>query len=414
MSSCILSRPPMPRVRALYGLMALAGAIACGGSTRDDRPPRTTQQSVAADTAQVVTMNSVALQHGGVRWQEADTRESAAIIEAPGQLVPDEDRTARIGAPLSARVVAVHVQAGSRVRVGQALVTLLSAEAGTARADLQKATAELAAREAAAAYARSARERAERLLAAKAAARQEVERAQADDALAQAALSSARSEVARARSAVQALGGGAGSSGTVVVRSPIAGVVLSREATPGAVVDAGAPLVSVTDAASLWLDMSLPPAAASSLAPGSRVRFSVAAFPADTFQARIVSIAGALDPQTRALPVRASVVGTRNRLRSAMFATVRLDAGARTVSVVVPTRAVMLLDGRHVVFVARPLDGTAAGARFERRDITSDGEDGGVTRLLTGVRPGELVVTDGAFAVKATFARGKTPAAGLR
>lgn len=412
MSSCIHSRPALRRVRPLDGIIILAAAIACGGGTSDDGPPPAAQKTAAADTAQVVTMNAAALQHGGVRWQAADTRESAGVIEAPGQLVPDEDRTARIGAPLSARVVAVHVQSGSRVGVGQALVTLLSAEAGTTRADLQKATAELAAREAAAAYARSARERAERLLAAKAAARQEVERAQADDALAQAALAAARAEVTRARSAVQALGGGAGSSSTVVVRSPLAGLVLSREATPGAVVEAGAPLVSVTDASSLWLDMSLPPAAASSLAPGSRVRFSVAAFPTDTFQARVVSVAGALDPQTRALPVRAAVVSTRNHLRSAMFATVRLDAGARTLGVTVPSRAVMLLDGRQVVFVARPLDGTAAGARFERRDITSDGEEGGVTRLLSGVKPGELVVTDGAFAVKATFSRGKMPAGG--
>ena len=340
------------------------------------------------------------------------TMEGLALRPAPGQLVPNEDRTARIGAPLPARVVAVHVQSGTRVGVGQALVTLLSAEAGTARADLQKATAELAAREAGAAYARSARQRAERLLAAKAAARQEVERAQADEALGQSALSAARTEVARARSAVRALGGSTGPSGTVVVRSPLAGVVLSRDATPGAVVEAGAPLVSVTDASSLWLDMSLPPAAASSLAPGSRVRFSVAAFPADTFEARVVSIAGALDPQTRALPVRAAVVNTRNRLRSAMFATVRLDAGARTLGVAIPSRAVMLLDGQPVVFVARPLGGTAAGARFERRDITSDGEEGGVTRLLSGVKPGELVVTDGAFAVKATFSRGKMPAGG--
>ena len=412
MSNTIFSRTAAWRVRTHRGILVLVSALACRGDTRGDGATATTRTAAEADTAQVVTMSAAALQHGGVRWQPAETRESAGIIEAPGQLVPDEDRTARIGAPLPARVVAVHVQSGSRVGVGQALVTLLSAEAGTARADLQKATAELAAREAAAAYARSARERAERLLAAKAAARQEVERAQADDALGQSALSAARSEVARARSAVQALGGGAGSSGTVVVRSPLAGIVLSREATPGAVVVAGAPLVSVTDATSLWLDMSLPPAAASSLAPGSRVRFSVAAFPADTFQARVVSIAGALDPQTRALPVRAAVVSTRNRLRSAMFATVRLDAGARTVGIAVPSRAVMLLDGRQVVFVARPLDRTAGGVRLERRDIIGDGEEGGITRVRSGVKPGELVVTDGAFAVKATFSRGKMPAGG--
>ena len=304
-------------------------------------------------------------------------------------------------------MVAVHVQAGARVGRGQALVTLASPEASAARAEFAKATADLTARRAGATYARSARQRAERLLAAKAAPQQDLERAQADEALAQSELDRAQAEVARTRTTLTTLGIGA-ADGAIVLRSPLDGVVLSREAVPGAVVTPGMPLITVSDASSLWLDVSLPAAAASGLSNGSRVRFGVAAFPADTFEARIVSIAGALDPQSRALPVRAAVTSTRNRLRSAMFATVWLDAGARTMSVTLPSRSVMLLDGRSVVFVATP--GTAGQVRLERRDVVLAGEQGGMVRVQTGVKPGELVVTDGAFAVKASFSRAKMAA----
>jgi cobalt-zinc-cadmium efflux system membrane fusion protein len=352
----------------------------------------------------VVTMTAAEVQHGSIRWDAAVTQSGTGTIEAPGQLVPNEDRTARIGAPMQARVMTVHVQAGARIGRGQPLVTLQSPEASAARAELTKADADLSARKAAAVYAKTARERAERLLAAKAASRQEVERAQADDALAQSELGRAQAEVTRARSALNSLSVDE-HNGAIIVRSPLDGVVLSREAAPGMVVSAGAPLATVSDVSSLWLDVSVPAGAASSLANGSRMRFGVAAFPSDTFEARVISIGGALDAQTRALPVRAAVTSTRHRLRAAMFASVWLDAGARVERVAIPTKAVMQLDGQSVAFVATPLAGGAV--RLERRDLTTSGDQGGITRVLTGLKPGDLVVTDGAFAVKATFSRSK-------
>lgn len=404
---------PLPSRRTFglaLALPVLITTVSCGdskGTAGDTSGSAATPPQSNAGTTHVVTMSAAEIQHGGIRWSAVEARETATLIEAPGQLVPNEDRTARIGAPLQARVIAVHVQAGARVGRGQPLVTLQSPEASAARAELMKAEADLSARTSAATYARSALGRAERLLAAKAASRQEYERAQADDALAQSELARARAEVARTRSTLDALGVNS-ADGAVIIRAPLEGTVLAREAAPGMIVAVGAPLVTVSDAASLWLDVSVPATAASALVNGSRVRFGVPAFPADTFEARVVSIGGALDAQTRALPVRAAVVSTRNRLRSAMFATVWLDAGARTASVAVPTKAIMLLDGRPVLFVATPL---ADGAvRLERRDIDSGGDQGGITRVIRGVKPGDLVVTDGAFAVKATFSRSKMAA----
>jgi len=372
--------------------------IGCGGGKESAEDVGT-----SGDTSgSVLTFSAAQVKHGNVRWAAAEVRELAASVELPGKLVPNEDRTARLGAPAQGRIIRVHVGPGDRVTRGEPLVTLQSQEASAARADNDKAIAELNSRRAAATYARAAKERASRLLAIKAIPRQEVERADADDELAQAQLAQAEAEVARARAAMTHLGVSS-ASGTMVLHSPTAGIVLSRDVAPGAVVEAGTSLVSVTDPSTLWLEIAAPDRAAGLVKTGSPVRFVVPGFPADTHQARVQSVAGALDPETRTLGVRALVPNSSGKLRPEMFATVWLDGGKAEETIVVPEDAVQLLDGKPVVFVAKP-DGNG-GARFERRDVQLGGTARGETQILRGLDGDDTVVVEGAFAVKSEFAR---------
>ena len=395
------------RITARTALTALMTATlaACGGSKSE-----TAEASAApAAGATELTFRAEQVQHGGVRWAPVEMTTMAVAAELPGQLVPNADRTARLSAPAQGRLVTVHVQLGGRVSRGQPLVTLLSQDANAARADHAKAVAELTSRRAAANFARSAKERAERLLTAKAIARQEVERARADDELAQSALTQAQAEVYRAAAALTQLGVNS-ATGAMVLRSPLDGVVLSREAVPGSVVDAGTPLVTVSDVTTLWLEVAATERLAAALAPGARTRFIVPAVPTDTFEARVQSVGGALDPATRTLPVRALVQNRSRKLRPEMFATVWIDGGSPREGMAVPDSAIQLLDEKPVVFVARP-DGKG-GARFERRDVEIGGRLGGRTQVMRGLAAGDLVVVAGAFAVKATFARSKMPSEG--
>ena len=214
------------------------------------------EKGEGATTPQSMTFTAAQVRHGGLRWAPVVAGTSAGTATIPGELTVNEDRTARLGAPGRGRVLAVRVQPGQQVARAQVLVTLQSAEAGLAQSDVAKASAEVTSRRAGAQYAASARARAERLLALKAIPRQDYERAIADDEQARAALSQATAELRRARSAAQQMGAaGASSSGEIVLRSPLAGVVLERSAQPGAVVEGGAPLVVVTDPATLWLQV---------------------------------------------------------------------------------------------------------------------------------------------------------------
>jgi membrane fusion protein, heavy metal efflux system len=161
--------------------------------------------------------------------------------------------------------------------------------------------------------------------------------------------------------------------------------------------------VTVSDLGTLWLSIAATDQVAARLRPDLRVRFTVPAFPADTFMARLTSVGSALDPATRTLPVRALVENGARKLRPEMFATAWVEGGAAQVGVAVPDSAVQLLDEKPVVFVARP--GEGGGAQFERRNVEIGARLGGRTHIVRGLAPGDLVVMSGAFAIKSEFAR---------
>jgi cobalt-zinc-cadmium efflux system membrane fusion protein len=391
---------------ALAGSVGLLAGTAAAGCRNAKTAPGEAASSEERGPVRVLTLSAEQIQHGAIRWALADQLSVTNTVETTGQLVPDEDRTAHLGATARGRIVAVRVNVGDRVFVGQVLVTLQSQEAASARADYAKAMAEVHSRQAAATFARGARGRAERLLELKAISRQDVERARTDDDLAQAAQAEAEIEVERARTALEHLGVTTG--GEMVLRTPISGVVLKRDAVPGSVVDAGAPLVTVTDPSSLWLQASVTEAVATTMRPGAVVQFAVPAFPDQTFEARAESVGAGLDPLTRTLSIRAVVQNRSGRLRPEMFAKVWVGGGVTRTALVVPEDAIQLLDDHTVVFVARSDD--KEGTRFERRDVEVGSRRPGRVEIVKGLRPGESVVVQGAFAVKSEFARSKIPA----
>lgn len=366
-------------------------------------------QPGASATPATVAFNASQLSHGGVRWSPVVLSPSSASAIVPGQIVPNEDRTARLGAPARGRVIAVRVRPGDRVSRGDVLVTMQSAEAGMAQADVSKAEADLVSKKAQAVYAASARARAERLLVLKAIPQQDYERAIADDEQARASLTQAQSEVRRARSTASVLDASTSvsASGEIALRSPLTGVVLARTAVPGSVVDAGAPLAVITDPTSLWVAIAAPETMAGLFTRGGRVRVTVPAYPADTFVARVEAVSAGLDPETRTLSVRAATSDAKGKLKAEMLASVLVEGGRSLLAAVIPEDAVQLVAGVPTVFV---VDTDAkGGARFTRRGVELGTRGNGQVAVINGLQAGELVVTEGAFAVKAEFQRGAMP-----
>jgi len=397
----------MPGMAASSGISSAAKSrdTAKGVSRIEDNGEKKGGAGILATS---VTFSAAQIQHGGVRWGAVTMSTASGSAIVPGEVSANEDRTARLGAPVRGRVLGVSVKPGDRVGPGQTLVTMQSPDAGTAQSDVSKAEAELSARRAEVQYAASARGRAERLLTLKAIPRQDYERAVTDDEHARAALAQAEAELGRARATARQLSVSTNANGEVVLRSPLAGVVLARTAVPGTVVEAGAPLVVVTDASSLWLVINAPEQFAGLFRRGGRLRFTVPAYPADTFSARVDAVGAGLEPDTRTLSIRAAVIGNvASRLKPQMLANVVIEGVGSVPAVWIPEDAVQLLQGKPHAFLARP-DGKG-GATFERREVTLGSRAGGRVAVLRGLAGGDLVVLSGAFAVKAEFQKGAMP-----
>lgn len=405
--------PALPAVTLTVVLLSCSG-------TRSDKPAALPAASDSSPmrgkampdtarvegTAQVVTLTAAQIQKGGVTWAAATVGPIAATAVVPGMVVANEDRTARLGAASRGRVVSVAVRPGDHVTRGQLLVTLLSAEAGVAQTDVAKSEAELTSRRAQSAYARGARERAERLLVLKAIPRQDYERAVAEDELARGAAAQAAAEVRRARSAAAQLGADGAVAGEVRLRSPLTGVVLARTAVPGAVIDAGSALVTVTDPTSLWLQVQAPEQLTPLFHVGAELRFTVPAYAGETFSAQIDAIGAGLEPDTRTLTVRAVVGNRAARLKPEMLASVTVVSNETVSAIVLPEESVQLLEGKPSVFVVRA-DGHG-GAAFTAREVETGARSGGNIAVRKGLRAGELVATHGAFTVKAQLQKDAT------
>lgn len=381
-------------------------ALKVGSDTSGAGPDAAKEGSGALATE--LTFSPAQVQHGGVRWASITMGTASGRALVPGVVIPNEDRTVRLGAPATGRIMDVRVQLGDPVSRGRVMVTLQSPDAGTAQADVAKATAEQTSALAQARYADAARARAQRLLVLKAIPEQDYELAVARAEEALAARSQAESELARATSAARQLGAAAISSpGEILIRAPMRGVVLARSAIPGTVVDAGAPLVVITDPSTLWLSMSAPAQFSSLFSVGDSVRFTVPAFPADTFTARIDAVGAGLDPATRTLPVRGTIRNGREKLKPEMLASVVVEGGTSVPAALVPQDAVQFLDGKPNVFVAQP-DGKG-GVHLERREVEVGSRSGGSVAVTRGLAAGDVVVVAGAFAVKAQFTMATLP-----
>jgi cobalt-zinc-cadmium efflux system membrane fusion protein len=408
------------RIAALsFGAALLFVGTSC--SHKSDQKTMTSSDSVTAmkgmamDSASQtslrdsnsITLTAAQIQHGQIQWAPVILGQSSGSTAIPGTIIPNENRTARLSAPAEGRVTTVRVQPGDRVGRGEILVSLLGPGAGAAQSDVSKAASQVVAMRAQAGYAHAARDRAERLLALKAIPRQDFERAVADDESAKASLSQALAEQRRAISSAEQLGAGASATGEMVLRSPLSGVVLSRDAQPGAVVAAGAQLVSVTDPSSLWLQVNAPETLASLFRVGGVLHFAVPAYPADRFDARVTAVGAALDPESRTLLVRATILNGTQKLKPEMLASVSVEGGGAGAIPVVPDGAIQLFDGRPALFIAKP--NSAGGATFVRRFVEIGSRMGSTVPVIRGLAAGEVIVTAGAFSVKAEMQKSSAP-----
>lgn len=312
----------------------------------------------------------------------AELRPGGEGVTALGELKVDEDTYAEVGSPIGARVVRPLAGPGQFVRRGQPLAELQSVEVGQARA-------RRAAAQARAELTRKTVERKRGLAAERIVSQGELQRAEAEASEAEADLRAAESDLT-------ALGVGGGGSSAFVLTAPVSGTVLERTAVRGQSVDPSRPLFRIGDLSRLWLVVQAPERDVMRMRPGSPAEITLAALPGQRLRGTVAWIGREVDAHSRTVPVRIVLPNEGGRLRPGMFATAWVETGVQGEQVVaVPATALQRMDDRWVVFLRR------GEGRFEVRPVERGRDLGDEVAILSGLKPGEKVVDEGAFVLRA-------------
>jgi membrane fusion protein (multidrug efflux system) len=214
------------------------------------------------------------------------------------------------------------------------------------------------------------------------------------DAISQAQVDTDRANVAGAEAQVQ------GEQALIAekeVRAPFAGRLGIRQVDPGQFLAVGTPIVTLEQLNPLFVDFYLPQQALSQIAVGQSVHLGIDAFPDQNFSATITAIDAVVDSSTRTVHVRASLPNDSLALRPGMFATIDIAAGAHQNLVTLPQTAIAYNPYGDTVFTVTP--GTDAKGKPDlvahQVFVTLGDTRGDQVAVLSGVRPGDEVVTAG-------------------
>jgi membrane fusion protein, multidrug efflux system len=329
-------------IRRLLLLSLVAGLAACGSGAAEKGRDRPTPL---------------------VKAEPATTMRFADTLEAVGTARANEQVT--VSAPVTERIVRLNFDDGSFVRSGQVVAVLQQAEQS---AQLQEAQAR----------AREAQQQLARLSQLK--ERGFATQSSYDTQVAAAAAARAQAQQVTAQ------------IGERVVRAPFSGWVSLRNISVGAIASQGTEIATISDVSTIKLDFTVPETMLSAIRPGLPIEARSAAYPTQPFRGVIHTIDPVVDPNTRAVTIRARLPNPDRLLRPGMMLTVNIQNQPR-MALSVPELAVIGEgDSRFVYTVDEQ-------SRARRVPVRTGVRMQGRVEILEGLRPGQRVITEGVVKV---------------
>jgi len=185
------------------------------------------------------------------------------------------------------------------------------------------------------------------------------------------------------------------------IRAPFSGVLGIRLVNLGQYLAGGAPIVSLQSLRPVYVNFTVPQQEIGKLAVGSGVEVTSDALGAPE-AGRIAAFDSVIDEATRNVRVQAAFDNRSGKLRPGMFVEAQLARGAKTMAITVPVSAISYAPFGDSVFIVEDVKGpNGKSYRGVRQQFVKlGGARGDQVAILTGVKPGEEVVTSGVFKLR--------------
>lgn len=376
----------MPQFRML--LLPLSTALllaltACGQSpeaeTQATAPAGETAEAAGEsdhaeeEGAAALSLDAAAIKAAGIRVEALKPSVLSEQLRAPGEVLDSAYGTTLITPRVESLVVERHAKLGDEVKAGAPLVTLSSVEVADAQAALRIAA-------------------------------QEWKRVSdlGREAVAGRRITEAKVALDRARAIARAYGlpgTAAGSSnGQFTLTAPFAGRITADDFVVGERIEPGRPLFRLVDESVVWVDAKLPPNVVSRIEPGSPATIVEGG---ERIAGKVMRSAHRTSEATRNAEVRIEVPNKKDRLHAGDFVEVYFKASPGSArdegskgQLSVPSDAVVQLGGEMVVF-RRNKQGAFESVPVRTGEVVDER-----TIVSVGLKPGDEVVVEGAFALK--------------
>lgn len=188
------------------------------------------------------------------------------------------------------------------------------------------------------------------------------------------------------------------------IRAPFSGVLGIRQVNLGQYLEGGAAIVPLQAMDPVYVDFALPQEEVRRLRVGVPVDVSADSasnLPVEV-TGRITAINSLVDEATRNVQIQATFRNPEGKLRPGMFVEVHLHVGSSGPVVAVPASAIAYAPYGNSVFVVGPQKGPdgKSYSGVQQRFVKLGTGRGDLASVVSGLRPGETVVTSGVFKLR--------------
>lgn len=178
----------------------------------------------------------------------------------------------------------------------------------------------------------------------------------------------------------------------MIIYAQFGGTVLEKQLLPGAYIMPGDRLFSLSDLSTVWLYADVYEKDLANITMGQPVVATSQAYPGESFNGQVTFINPVLDDATRTVKVRVEMANLSGKLKPNMFvnANIQIPLGE---SLVVPESSILDTGSHKLVYVAQDEN------TFVKREIVTGQQADGYVQVLSGLNPGETVVTAATFLI---------------
>ena len=186
------------------------------------------------------------------------------------------------------------------------------------------------------------------------------------------------------------------------IRAPFSGILGIRKVNLGQYLAAGAPMVVLQSLNPIYVDFGVPQQTAAQVKVGSKLRVASEDLAGHGFTGRVTALDSVIDETTRNVQVQATLANPEGKLRPGMFVQVDVGVGAGRAAITLPASAISYAPYGDSVFVITdlkdPKGQTYRGVR--QQFVKLEGSRGDQVAVISGVNPGDEVVTSGVFKLR--------------